>query len=414
MAQSWEVGKVFGIPLRIDRSWFVVILLFAFLNGSDWHASYPRWGPLAWGMGLVISLLLFASVLLHELGHSLAARAQGITVRSITLFLFGGMAAIERESATPAQAFQVAIAGPLVSFGLFALLRLGTVALPAGSPLQELLLYLARINFVLAVFNLLPGLPLDGGQILKAGVWQLTGNRFQGIRWAARSGQVLGWLAISLGLAGVLLGSGSALWIGLLGWFALQNATLYNRLSRLQEGLLQLTAAAAMSRDYRVVEGQLSLREFADYYLLLADRQPTAYFVASNGRYRGLLDPQALNHIERSRWEQTPIEELAVPLRAITTVQETDSLAIVVCTLEEKQERFLTVLSPAGAVAGVIDRADVMAALARQLGWQPSKQELQRLKQQTHYPPELQLLEVARTALELQNSDSSPSPAQTD
>jgi Zn-dependent protease len=408
MGQSWQVGNVFGIPLRIDRSWFIVILLFAFLNGSDWQATYPEWGALAWGMGFLISLLLFGSVLLHELGHSLAARSQGITVRSITLFLFGGMAAIERESATPAQAFQVAIAGPLVSFGLFVVLRLAAVPLPAGSPLQELLLYLARINFVLALFNLLPGLPLDGGQILKAGVWKLTGSRFQGIRWAARSGQVLGWLAMSLGLAGVLLGSGNGLWIGLLGWFALQNATIYHRLSRLQEGLLKLTAAAAMSRDYRVVDGTLSLREFADRYLLLADRQPTAYFVATDGRYRGLLAPQALNHIERSMWEQTPIEQLAVPLAAIATVRESDSLATVVCTLEEKEQQFLTVLSPAAAVAGVIDRADVMAALASQLGWQLNKQELQLLRKQTHYPPELQLLEVARTALQLQSSDPLP------
>ncbi len=405
MGPSWQVGKVFGIPLRIDRSWFLVILLFTFLNGSDWYATYPEWGAIAWLMGLLISLLLFGSVLLHELGHSLAARAQGITVRSITLFLFGGMAAIERESATPGQAFQVAIAGPLVSFGLFVVLRLGAVAVPAESPFRELLLYLASINLVLGLFNLLPGLPLDGGQILKAGVWKLTGNRFQGIRWAARSGQVLGWFAISLGLAGVLLGSGNGLWIGLLGWFALQNATLYSRLSRLQEGLLKLTAAAAMSRDYRVVEGTLSLREFADRYLLLAERQPTAYFVATDGRYRGWLDPHALNYIERSQWEHTPIEALAVPLTAIPTVREADSLATVVCTLEEKEQRFVTVLSPADAVAGVIDRADVLAALARQLGWQLGKQELQMLKKQTHYPPELQLLEVARTALQLQGSD---------
>ncbi|XFA72565.1 site-2 protease family protein [Thermosynechococcaceae cyanobacterium Okahandja] len=403
MGQGWQVGRVFGIPLRIDRSWFIIILLFSVLNGSDWQATYPEWGLWAWLMGLVISLLLFGSVLLHELGHSLAARAQGITVRSITLFLFGGMAAIERESATPGQAFQVAIAGPLVSFGLFVLLRLGAVAVPAESPLHELLLYLASINFVLGAFNLLPGLPLDGGQILKAGVWKLTGSRFQGICWAARSGQVLGWLAISLGLAGVLLGSGNGLWIGLLGWFALQNATLYSRLSRLQEGLLKVTAAAAMSRDYRVVEGTLSLREFADRYLLLADRQPTAYFVATDGRYRGLLDPQALNHVERSTWEHTAIEQLAVPLTAIATVRESDPLATVVCTLEEKEQRFLTVLSPAGAVAGVIDRGDVLAALARQLGWQLGKQDLQLLKQQTHYPPEMQLLEVARTALQLQD-----------
>ncbi|MFN4194882.1 MAG: site-2 protease family protein [Thermosynechococcus sp.] len=399
MGQGWQVGRVFGIPLYIDRSWFLVILLFAFLNGSDWQATYPQWGVLVWLMGFVVSLLLFASVLLHELGHSLVARSQGITVRSITLFLFGGMAAIERESNTPGQAFQVAIAGPLVSFALFALLQGAAVVLPADHPLHELVLYLANINFVLGVFNLLPGLPLDGGQVLKAAVWKLTGNRFQGMRWAARSGQVLGWLAVSFGLFVTLLGSGNGLWLGLLGWFALQNATLYHRLSQLQEALVTLTAADAMTRDFRVIEGTLSLREFADRYLLLADRQPTAYFVATDGRYRGYLDSQALNHVERSRWEVTPVEELAVPLRAIATVKETDSLAKTVCTLEEQQQRFVTVLTPADAVAGVIDRGDILLALAKQLHWQLGKQDIQRLKREKHYPPELQLLELAKTAM---------------
>lgn len=399
MGQGWQVGRVFGIPLYIDRSWFLVILLFAFLNGSDWQATYPQWGVLVWLMGFVVSLLLFASVLLHELGHSLVARSQGITVRSITLFLFGGMAAIERESNTPGQAFQVAIAGPLVSFALFALLQGAAVVLPADHPLHKLVLYLANINFVLGVFNLLPGLPLDGGQVLKATVWKLTGNRFQGMRWAARSGQVLGWLAISFGLFVTLLGSGNGLWLGLLGWFALQNATLYHRLSQLQEALVTLTAADAMTRDFRVIEGTLSLREFADRYLLLADRQPTAYFVATDGRYRGYLDSQALNHVERSRWEVTPVEELAVPLQAIATVKETDSLAKTVCTLEEQQQRFVTVLTPAGAVAGVIDRGDILLALAKQLHWQLGKQDIQRLKREKHYPPELQLLELAKTAM---------------
>lgn len=225
------------------------------------------------------------------------------------------------------------------------------------------------------------------------------------MRWAARSGQVLGWLAISFGLLLTLLGSGNGLWLGLLGWFALQNAILYHRLSQLQETLLTLTAAEAMTRDFRVIEGTLSLREFADCYLLLADRQPTAYFVATDGRYRGYLDPQALNHVERSRWEVTPVEELAVPLRAIATVKESDSLAKTVCTLEEQQQRFVTVLTPADAVAGVIDRGDVLLALAKRLHWQLGKQDIQRLKQERHYPPELQLLELAKTALQFQGSD---------
>lgn len=157
-----------------------------------------------------------------------------------------------------------------------------------------------------------------------------------------------------------------------------------------------------MTRDFRVIEGTVSLREFADRYLLLSDRQPTGYFVATDGRYCGYLDSQALNHVERSRWEVTPVAELAVPLRAIATVKESDSLAKTICTLEEQQQRFITVLTPADAVAGVIDRGDILVALAKRLHWQLGKQDIQRLKQERHYPPELQLLELAKTALQFE------------
>lgn len=152
MQSGWRVGSIFGIPLFVDASWFFVLALFTFLNATTWLSDYPQWGmALAWGAGFAMSLLLFGSVLLHELGHSLVAQSQGLKVNSITLFLFGGIASIDQESKTPGQAFQVAIAGPIVSLGLFALLGLGTQLFPAAGPLAVISSNLSGINLVLAL-----------------------------------------------------------------------------------------------------------------------------------------------------------------------------------------------------------------------------------------------------------------------
>jgi Zn-dependent protease len=205
MQASWRIGSLFGIPLFLDPSWFFILAFVTIINAQNLDPTFgSSW---AWSGGFVMALLLFGSVVLHELGHSLAARSQGIKVNSITLFLFGGVASIDRESKTPGEAFQVAIAGPAVSVTLFGLFYALSQALPPSSLGQNIVSDLAHINLVLALFNLIPGLPLDGGQVLKAAVWKLTGNRFQGVRWAARTGKAFGGLAIALGLGvGLLTG----------------------------------------------------------------------------------------------------------------------------------------------------------------------------------------------------------------
>ncbi|MDD1469265.1 site-2 protease family protein, partial [Dolichospermum sp. ST_sed5] len=196
MQTNWKIGSLFGIPLFLDPLWFVILGLTTLNFGF----AYQQWGTVAgWSAGLIMALLLFASVLLHELGHSLVAQSQGIKVNSITLFLFGGVAAIEEESKTPGQAFQVAIAGPAVSVMLFFLLSLAASVIPDSNPLSEMTADLSRINLVVALFNLIPGLPLDGGQVLKAALWKVTGDRFQAVHWAAKAGQILGYIAIALG-----------------------------------------------------------------------------------------------------------------------------------------------------------------------------------------------------------------------
>jgi Zn-dependent protease/CBS domain-containing protein len=404
MNQRWRIGSLFSIPLFVDASWFVVVALMTWVDGSDWQRY--EWGAgWAWGTGFAMALLLFASVLLHELGHSLVAKAQGIQVNSITLFLFGGVAAIEQESKTPGQAFQVAIAGPLVSLGLFLLLSLATLVLPENTPTAVLASNLASLNLVLALFNLLPGLPLDGGQILKAAVWKASGNRFRGVHWAAKTGQVLGWIALSLGLGTLLFfGATNGLWLALLGWFGIRNATLYDRFTNLQEALALLKASDAISNDFRVVDAEITLREFADRYLL-AETRPGSYFAASEGRYRGLVKAEDLSNVERSLWESQTVQTLVRPLSEIATVEQTTPLTEVILLLENQNLPKVTVLSPAGAVAGVIDRSDTVRALVKALNLPISEADIRQIKEAGTYPASFQLPAIARSVVR----DAAPS-----
>ncbi|NJM72119.1 MAG: site-2 protease family protein [Scytonema sp. RU_4_4] len=395
MQTNWKIGSLLGIPLFLDPLWFVILGL-ATLN---FGVAYQAWGPvLAWSAGMVMALLLFGSVLLHELGHSLVARSQGIKVNSITLFLFGGIASIEEESKTPGKAFQVAIAGPAVSVVLFFFFRLLVNILPDNSPASVMVGDLATINLVLALFNLIPGLPLDGGQVLKAALWKATGNRFQAVRLAAKAGQILGYVAIALGMAvdyftGELV---AGLWIALLGWFGIRNANSYDRITILQETLLNLIAANAMTRDFRVVDANQTLRSFADSYLLDTSA-PEVYFAESDGRYRGIVSIDDLRLVERSQWESLLLQSIVHPLTEIPTVAESTPIVEVINKLEKEQLPRITVLSPAGAVAGVIDRGDIVRELAQKLNLRITEAEIKRIKEEGSYPPGLQLGVIAKS-----------------
>jgi Zn-dependent protease len=397
---GWQVGSIFGIPLMIDSSWLFIVGLVALSNGLAWQEIYPVW-PVwqVWGAGLAMALLLFGSVLVHELGHSLVAKSQGTKVNSITLFLFGGIASIDEEARTPGKAFQVAIAGPLVSLALFGLLSVLSQLTVAESVWQVISSDLARMNLVLALFNLIPGLPLDGGQVLKSAVWKATGSRFQGVHWAARVGQALGWLAVGLGLlAAILGGNAGGFWIALLGWFGLRNAYRYDRLTDLQEIMLALQAKDAMTRDFRVIDAEQSVRNFADTYVV-ETVHPSAYFAASDGRYRGLVKIDDLNTLERSEWERQRVMDIAHPFAEIPTVREGTPLPELIQRLENEQLSFITVLSPADAVAGIVDRGDIVRAVGAKLNMQISTEDIRRIKEEGAFPVSFQLQAIAKAVL---------------
>ena len=402
MQAGWRIGSIFGIPLYLDPSWVFLVALITIADHDLWQKTYPAWGSATWGAGLAMALLLLASFFLHELGHGLAAKAQGMEVQAITLSFFGGMTASRQTAKTAGQALWVAIAGPLVSLAIVILLVIGIMFSPdPTTPARVVMQRLAGLNLLLLLLNLIPAMPLDGGHILQAIVWQMTKSQLKGLRWTATVGKGLGWLIV---LVGVLIGLSkspfSGLLVALVGWFMVQNASASDRRTDMQEALLKLKADAAMTREFRVVDTEMTLRQFADDYVL-GNARPPVFFAASKGRYQGLVAINDLQEVERSTWETQNLVRILHPLADIPAVQEATSLVDVIQKLEDQQLSRITVLSPAGAVAGVIDRGDIVKALSNQMNSPIPEAIIKQIKEEGSYPPGLPLAELAQSAASL-------------
>ncbi|MBO3459783.1 site-2 protease family protein [Aetokthonos hydrillicola Thurmond2011] len=360
-----RVGNLFGIPFYVHPSWFLVLGLVTWSYSSGLGAQFPLLsGGLTLVLGLMTALLLFASVVAHELGHSFAAKRQNIDVKSITLFIFGGLASLEKESKTPAEAFWVAIAGPLVSLLLFAIFLAIGFATAASGPFAAILSVLASVNLALALFNLIPGLPLDGGNILKAIVWKITGNPYKGVVFASRVGQIFGWVAIASGLLPLLLfGSFGNFWNLLVGFFLLQNAGNAAQFARVQEHLTNLTAVDAITPDSPIVSANLSLREFADEQLLNSQNWRRFLVVDDNGQLVGVISVDDLRSIPSRLWSEKQVIDLIRPIEKSITVQSDQPLLEVVELLEKQKLSALPVVRNNGALVGILEKASVINLL---------------------------------------------------
>ncbi len=363
-----RVGSLFGIPFYVNPSWFFVVGLMTLTYGVQ-LATFPQLtGIIPWILGLFASLLLFASVLAHELGHSFVAMAQGIEVKSITLFIFGGLATLEKESKTPLQAFLVAIAGPIVSLLLCGIFTIIGLNIPLSAPLMAIVSLLATINLILALFNLIPGLPLDGGNILKALVWKITNNPYKGVIFAGRFGQFFGWLAIIVGALGSLniIPVGN-FWTLFIGWFLLQNAGSAAQGARLEEKLGRFTAADAVIPNSPIVRDNLTLREFANEYVI-GKREWNKFLVTDErGILIGVLDVNDLRTISTSEWTQTLVRDLMKSQASVKTIADSLSLLEVVKLLEQQREQQLTVVQEGGFVVGLIEKTAIVNFLQKKL-----------------------------------------------
>lgn len=368
MNGNLRVGSLFGIPFYVNVSWFLVLALVTWDYGGGLAQTFPALaGPLPWVLGLGAALLLFASVLAHELGHSFAARRQGIGVNSITLFLFGGLAALEKESDTPKGAFWVAIAGPLVSFALALLFFTTAQVLPLAGPIGAIIVLLTYINVALGAFNLIPGLPLDGGNVLKSIVWQITGQPYKGLVFASRVGQLIGWTAIVVGAASVFgITSFGSIWTLLIGLFLLQNANRSAQFGELQGRLDGLTAASAVVSNSPIVNQNTTLQEFADQVVLAGGGQWRKFMVVNDqNELVGTVLVDSLKRMPREQWATDCIATVMDAPERLETVKADQPLLDVIQTLEQGKHHTLAVVGKDGALVGLLEKAAIQALLSQ-------------------------------------------------
>ena len=363
------MGRLFGIPFYINPSWFLVLGLVTWTYGSGLATAFPYLGNgLALLLGLITALMLFASVVAHELGHSLVAIRQGIDVKSITLFIFGGLASLEKESETPSEAFWVAIAGPLVSLLLWMSFKTIGMSTAASGVFSVILGALASVNLALCLFNLIPGLPLDGGNILKALVWKITGNPNKGVVFASRVGQIFGWVAIASGLLPLLLvGSWANFWNLLIGFFVLQNASNAAQVALVQEQLAGLTAADVVESDSPIVSGTLTLRELADEQIMSGQKWQRFLVTDNDGQLRGTISVDNFPTIPTQLWSETLIKEVMEPIAESTTVQADRPLLEVMQLIEQQKLSAMAVIRDNGVLVGILEKAAILSRLQKRM-----------------------------------------------
>jgi Zn-dependent protease/predicted transcriptional regulator len=321
-----KLGRIFGVQVGLHYSWLIIALLVTLSLVGQFDAVNPGWGPgVIWTTAIITSLLFFISLLLHELSHAAVARSRGLPVRSITLFALGGVAQIEKEAENAKTEFWMAIVGPITSVVIGAVCL--TLAWSLGwSPLNEprtppmaVLQWLGYINITLAFFNMIPGFPLDGGRVLRAIVWWITGDPARSTRIAAAVGQVVAFAFIIWGIVGFFGGRNfGGLWLILIGWFLLEAARASYAQVEVTESLRGVKVSNVMTRDWAVVDGRMNLQTFVDEHLLKTGQR--FFVVEENGNVSGMLTPHEVKAVERSQWQSSTVSEVMRPLKSLHTV----------------------------------------------------------------------------------------------
>jgi len=364
MPGSFRLGTFAGIDIYINYSWLIILVFLIWSLATNWFAVLdPGWSPaLYWITGTIAALLLFASVLLHELAHSVVARARGLSVKNITLFIFGGVSNIEQEPKSPGVEFQVAIVGPLVSILLGGLAFLLLLPLRgSNTPVAATLGYLAITNVLLGVFNLVPGFPLDGGRVLRSIVWRISGSLRTATRAATLTGQVIAYLFI---LAGIWLFFGgnvfNGIWIGFIGWFLLSSAQSANSQVMLQSMFQGVKVAEVMIPDPVTVPANISLQKLVDEYFL--PRGLRSALVVQGDQLAGLITLGDIRHTPREQWTQTPVGSIMIPLERLHAVSPQQNLNDVLPLMVGGDVNQLPVTQD-GQVVGVVTREAIMRYL---------------------------------------------------
>jgi Zn-dependent protease len=362
-----SLGRIFGIPIGVDYSWFLIFVLLTWsLATSYYPAEFKNWPATQyWIVGAATVILMFASVLLHELGHSVVALRYKIPVRRITLFIFGGVAEIGAEPPSAMAEFWIAIAGPTTSFALALIFGLLQPVFGAFAPWLAVIKYLAYINASLALFNLIPGFPLDGGRVFRAVVWGFTHSLRRATLIAASLGRFIAYLMIILGVWQMVTGNfGNGLWIAFIGWF-LENAAA-SRISQqnIQDLLANHRVSDAMRRDYTVVSPGTSLEQLVNEYILGSARR--SLIVGQNEQVLGLLTLHGIKNTPRADWPFTTAAQAMIPAEQMKRIRPEAELAAALGEMDRDGVNQLPVMT-GSQIQGLLGRDDVIGLL-RTLG----------------------------------------------
>jgi Zn-dependent protease len=301
-----SLGRILGIPIGLDYSWFLIFGLITWTMAIGYYpAEFPDWPAVQyWVLAAVTAVMLFVSVLLHELGHSAVAMHYKIRVRSITLFIFGGISQIETEATSAGAQFWISAAGPAVSFVLAAVFFMLQNLFAGVVPLLALFKYLVYINIVLGLFNLIPGFPLDGGGVFRAIVWAITRNARRAALYAANLGRFIAYLFIFLGVWQIFGGNFfNGMWIAFIGWFLESAARGQVQQMALHDLLAGHTVSQAMNRQYTEIPADTTLQRLVDDHILGGGRR--SFVVKKGDRAVGLLTLHHVKEVPQATWATT-------------------------------------------------------------------------------------------------------------
>jgi len=360
MRGTLTIGKILGIPIRLHSSWFLVAALITWsLAGGYFPQQYPGWaGTTYWIVGAITALLFFGSVLLHELAHSILALREKVPVRSITLFIFGGVAQINREPPTAGAEFRIAIAGPLTSLGLAGLSSLLGSAVTGSAVLAAPLAYVGRINLMLALFNLIPGFPLDGGRVLRSILWGLGATFRSATRWASWVGRGVAFLFILVGVGQIFLGGFlNGLWIAFIGWFINNAAESSYQQIVLRDTLAGVKVRDVMTQQCLTVPKDMQLGRLVEDHVLGAGQR--CFFVADEDDLQGLITLHNIRAAPRDQRDTLTASQVMTPTNSLFRAHPDEDLLTLIQRMDEADVNQVPVTDN-GHLLGVITREHLL------------------------------------------------------
>ena len=363
MPSSFRIGKIAGIEIGVHWSWLFILVLitWSFADGIL-QEFFPEWSEFQrWAVGVIVAGIFFASILLHELSHSLVAKSRGMPVKGITLFVFGGVSNLGREAESASEEFWIAIVGPLTSLGVgafFAIIWAVLQVLDLASGVAAVAGYLAFINVVIAAFNMLPGFPLDGGRVFRSIVWARNRNLLQATRIASNVGQFVAFALMAAGAVQFLFGFViGGLWMFLIGLFLRSASTSSYQQMILETALRGVSAAELARSDYRTVPPDITVAELVDRHMLVGAGR--CYPVMAGEELLGLVTLTDVRKLEREQWPTTTVFRVMTPFERLRTVSAGEDARQLLQLMSEADLNQVPVVD-GRRLLGIVTRADIL------------------------------------------------------